>query len=190
VWITDDNGETWERGVAGLIPRYLPEEARADTLMHCVHKMLRAPLRPQRLFMQFHGGVYRSDNGGRSWTDIAAGLPADFGFPLVIDPGEPQNVFVIPLSADTDRVTVDGRLRVYRSSDAGSTWEPLTNGLPQEDAYLTVLRQAFACDDSEPLGLYFGTKSGTIYGSADGGDSWNLLAEHLPVIKSVRCSAN
>ena len=105
VWITEDHGASWQRGVTGLIPRYIPEDARAETLMHCVHKMLRAPLQPSRLFMQFHGGVYRSDDSGNSWQDIAEGLPADFGFPLVLDPANPDRVFVIPLTADTDRVT-------------------------------------------------------------------------------------
>src|SRR5207248_2929331 len=128
----------------GILPGYLPEEARAGATQLCVHHMERAPERPERLFMQFHGGVYRSDDAGERWTAIGDGLPSDFGFPMAVDPADPDSAFVIPLTADTDRVTPDGAVRVYETRDAGETWTARGEGLPSRDAYLTVLRLAFA----------------------------------------------
>jgi photosystem II stability/assembly factor-like uncharacterized protein/molybdopterin converting factor small subunit len=190
VWLTDDGGASWRRGVDGLVPRYLPEEARADTLMHCVHKIERAASRPTTLYMQFHVGVYRSDDGGESWLDIGSegGLPADFGFPLVAHPRDPECAWVVPLVADVDRVTPEGRLRVYKTTDAGASWRALTEGLPQRDAWTTLLRQAFCRDDLDPVGLYFGTESGEVFASADEGESWTSVVSRLPKITSVRWS--
>ncbi len=188
VWISEDRGATWRTGYTGLYPRYMPEEAREGTHALCVHDMQRAPLRPDRLFLQFHGGVYRSDDAGETWLDIAGGLPADFGFPIVVDPSDPDSAYVIPLTADVDRVTTEGRLRVYETRDAGSSWTPHSDGLPQEEAYLTILRQAFDVDGASPLGLYFGTTSGEVFGSADAGASWFTAAPHLAPVTSVRVS--
>jgi photosystem II stability/assembly factor-like uncharacterized protein len=189
VWLTDDGCKTWRRGVKGLVARYLPEEARTDTHTFCVHNMSRAPRRPETLYMQFHGGIYRSDDAGESWTDIGTdrGLPSDFGFPLTIDPADPDRAFVIPLVADADRVTPDGRVRVYETRDRGGSWQALEDGLPQSGAHLTVLRQAFCNDGNRPLGLYFGATSGELFGSGDGGRSWSTIASRLPPILSVRC---
>jgi hypothetical protein len=187
VWLTEDGGRTWRHGNAGLRPRYLPEDASEDTLALCVHNMRRAPRRPERIFMQFHGGVYRSDDAGESWTAIGEGLPSDFGFPMVIDPADPDSAYVIPLSADMDRVTPDGRVRVYETRDAGETWTPRGDGLPASDAYLTILRQAFdSVGEGPSLQLYFGATNGEVFGSADAGASWSTVAGHLPPVYSVR----
>lgn len=191
VWITADGGQCWRRGVQGLVARYLPPEAREDTLDFCVHSLRRSPQQPDTLYMQFHGGVYRSDDSGDTWIDIgtpSGRLPSDFGFPLVVDPHDPNRALVIPLTADLDRVTPEGRVRVFETRDRGESWIALSNGLPQENAYLTILRQAFCHDGQKPLGLYFGTESGELFGSADDGAGWQILAKHLPPILAVRCS--
>jgi photosystem II stability/assembly factor-like uncharacterized protein len=189
VWLSDDSGQTWRRGNEGLVPRYLPEEARDGSLDLCVHNLHRARTQPDRLFMQFHGGVYRSDDAGESWNDIGTdtGLPSDFGFPMVVDPADPDNAYVIPLTADMDRVTPDGRVRVYETRDAGSSWKARGDGLPAEDAYLTILRQAFDREGSgEGMGLYFGATSGDVFGSGDAGASWFTAATRLAPVFSVR----
>jgi photosystem II stability/assembly factor-like uncharacterized protein len=187
VWLTEDGGRTWQHGNEGLVAGYLPEDATAGTMDLCVHDLHRAPRRPERLFLQFHGGVYRSDDAGATWTDIGDGLPSDFGFPLVVDPADPDSAYVIPLAADTDRVTPAGRVRVYETRDAGATWTARGDGLPQEDAYLTVLRQAFdRAGEGPALELYFGSTSGEIFGSGDAGASWSTVAARLPPVYSVR----
>jgi photosystem II stability/assembly factor-like uncharacterized protein len=187
VWLSEDGGASWRHGNEGLVPPYIPEEAQESTIDLCVHNMHRAPGRPERLFMQFHGGVYRSDDAGASWTSIAEGLPSDFGFPMTIDPADPDSAFVIPLVADVDRVTVDGRVRVFGTRDGGASWTALSDGLPQDDAYLTILRQAFDHDGAGPeMGLYFGATSGDVFGSADAGASWFSVRERLAPVNSVR----
>jgi photosystem II stability/assembly factor-like uncharacterized protein len=189
VWLSDDGGETWRRGNKGLVARYVPEETRETTTDLCVHNMHRHPTKPERLFMQFHGGVYRSDDAGESWIDIGTDteLPSDFGFPLVVDPADAESAYVIPLVADVDRVTPDGRVRVYETRDAGASWTPRGDGLPSEDAYLTILRQAFGREGSgEDMGLYFGATSGDVFGSRDAGASWFTAASNLPPVHSVR----
>ncbi len=185
VWLTDDGGATWSHGNEGIVADYLPEQARASAIDLCVHHLERAPKRPERLFLQFHGGVYRSDDAGRSWTDIAAGLPHDFGFPVVLDPADPDSAFVIPVTTE-DRVT-DGSVVVWETRDAGATWMPRDRGLPQQNAWLSVLRQAFAATGEGPeLELYFGATSGEIFGSGDAGASWFGVATRLPAIASLR----
>jgi hypothetical protein len=189
VWLTDDGGATWRSGNAGIVPRYLPEDIPEDEIGLCVHRLQRAPTQPERIFMQFHGGIYRSDDAGESWHDIARGLPSDFGFPLVLDPADPASAYVIPLAADTDRVTPEGRVRVYETRDAGASWSPRGDGLPAENAYLTVLREAFDwVGESTALELYFGATSGTVYGSGDAGASWFDVATNLPPVHSIAAS--
>ena len=191
MWLTEDRGKTWRRGNSGLNPRYLPEEAlQNENAGRCVHHVERAPGLPERLFMQFHGGVFRSDDGGESWTDIAAGLPSDFGFPLMVDPADPDSAYVIPLVADMDRVTPEGRVRVYETRDAGESWSPRGDGLPSEHAYLTVLRQAFnRTGRGDELELYFGSTSGEVFGSPDAGATWSSVASRLPPVFSVTASS-
>jgi hypothetical protein len=191
VWLTEDRGATWRRGNAGLVAGYLPDEPPSEPVNLCVHHIERSPARPERLFMQFHGGVYRSDDGGSSWTSIADGLPSDFGFPLALDPADPDSAYVIPLQADMDRVTPGGKVRVYETRDAGASWTARADSLPQEHAYLTVLRLAFDRAGSGPdLELYFGATSGDVFGSADAGASWFSAARLLPPVYSVHANAN
>jgi hypothetical protein len=186
VWLTDDRGATWRQGNEGLVARYVPEDVPADEIALCVHRVHRAATRPERMFLQFHGGVYRSDDAGETWADIGAGLPSDFGFALALDPADPDSAYVIPLTADIDRVTPDGRVRVYETRDAGASWEPRGDGLPHEHAYLTVLREAFDwLGEGDALELYFGATSGTVFGSGDAGASWFEVATYLPPVLSV-----
>ncbi len=190
VWLSDDGGQSWRRGNQGLLARYLPEEVREASNQLCVHHVERSPSSPERMFMQFHGGVYRSDDAGESWSDIAEGLPSDFGFPLTVDPADPDSAYVIPLKADTDRVTAEGRVLVWQTRDAGANWKPCGDGLPQRDAYLTILRQAFTqAGEGESLELYFGTTSGEVFGSGDAGTSWFSAARRLPPIYSLIASS-
>jgi hypothetical protein len=186
VWLTEDGGATWRSGNEGLVARYLPEDTPAEQISLCVHRLHRARERPERMFMQFHGGVYRSDDAGRTWTAIADGLPSDFGFPLALDPSDPDSAYVIPLTADTDRVTPDSRVRVYETRDGGASWTARGRGLPHEHAYLTILREAFGWrGEGTSLELYFGATSGDVFGSPDAGASWSEVATRLPPVLSV-----
>ena len=187
VWITDDGGSSWRTGYTGLVPEYMPEEARGDTNVLCVHNMHRATLRPERLFMQFHGGVYRSDDEGSTWADIRAGLPSPFGFPLIVDPADPDSAFVIPMTGAEDRTVPAASLGVYATRDAGASWTKKGAGLPDHDAYLTILRQAFDRDgEGADMSLWFGATSGEVFGSTDAGASWFTVAPRLAPVTSVR----
>jgi photosystem II stability/assembly factor-like uncharacterized protein len=187
VWLTDDRGETWRTGYEGLSPDYVPEEDRATTDALCVHNMHRSARRPERMFMQFHGNVYRSDDAGQSWKSVSAGLPSSFGFPLTVDPDDPDSAFVIPLVGAEDRVTPEGLVRVYETRDGGDTWTARGDGLPGPDAYLTVLRQAFAREgEGAGMALFFGATSGDVFGSADAGGTWFTVRERLAPVTSVR----
>jgi photosystem II stability/assembly factor-like uncharacterized protein len=186
VWHTEDGGESWHRRNGGLVARYMPEEAGESTDQLCVHSLCRSRRRPERLFMQFHGGVYRSDDAGESWHDVGRDLVSDFGFPLAIDPDDADSAYVIPLGADTDRVTPEGRVRVFETRDGGKRWATRGDGLPQRDAYLTILRQAFdSVGSGDRLQLYFGATSGEVFGSGDAGASWSTAALRLPPVYSV-----
>jgi len=187
VWLTDDGGASWRTGYAGLVPEYMPEEAREGTNVLCVHNMHRAVARPERLFMQFHGGVYRSDDAGETWHDIRAGLPTQaFGFPLVTDPADPDSAFVIPMTGAEDRIVPDGALAVYGTRDAGASWTAAGVGLPT-DAYVTILRQAFdRSGQGDDLGMWFGATSGEVFGSLDAGRTWFTAVPRLAPVTSVR----
>ncbi len=190
VCLSDDGGASWRYSNDGIVLEYLPEDAREGVVaQHCVHNVRRSAARPERMFMQFHGGVYRSDDAGDSWVDVGDGteLPSDFGFPIVIDPADPDSAYVIPHIGAEDRTTPGGSVVVWQTRDAGASWQPCRDGLPQEHAYLTVLREAFDSAGAGPeLELYFGATSGEVFGSGDAGASWSAVAAHLPPVYSVR----
>jgi photosystem II stability/assembly factor-like uncharacterized protein len=153
----------------------------------CVHKVAADAANPDRLYLQNHGGVYRTDDWGGTWVSIADGLPSDFGFPVVAHPHSAGTVYLFPLEADGRRAPPGGQCRVYRSTDAGGSWEPLGKGLP-DGFWVGVLRDALCTDGADPLGLYLGTRGGEVYASADEGESWSQLATHLPDVLSVRAA--
>lgn len=183
VYRSDDGGATWSPKNQGTRADFLPE--RYPPYGQCVHKLIVHPANPDRLYQQNHCGVYRSDDRGESWTEITGGLPSEFGYALATDPSDPDVAWVIPEESSHMRTTIDGRLRVYRTRDAGRTWEPLGDGLPQEHAYVSILREGLASDTLDPCGLYFGTSSGHLFASRDRGESWTLIAGFLPRILSV-----
>ena len=181
---TEDGGATWEPRNSGVRADFLPDPY--PVIGQCVHKLVMAPGMPERLYQQNHCGQYRSDDAGRTWISLEAGLPSSFGFAMVTHPHDPQTAFAIPLSeADKGRYMPDGRAAVWRTRDAGATWQDLRVGLPQSDAYLGVLREAMARDALDPFGLYFGTSTGQVFASADEGESWREIAAFLPPIHSV-----
>jgi len=184
VYRTDDGGRSWEARNRGVRAEFLPD--KHPEFGQCVHKVVQHPKRPETLFLQNHWGLYRSDDGGESWRDIARDVPSDFGFAMVAHPHDPDVVYIVPLESDGFRVTPEGRMRVYRTRDGGGSWEALTNGLPQEQAYETVLRDGMAADALDPAGIYVGTRSGKLFGSADGGASWSTLAAGLPPVVCVK----
>ncbi|HYV24923.1 MAG TPA: hypothetical protein VE969_06765 [Pyrinomonadaceae bacterium] len=186
VYRSDDGGESWAPHNKGICARFLPPDQQYPEWGQCVHKVVSHPSNPDRMFLQHHWGVYRSDNAGESWNDIGRGLPSDFGFAMEMDPNDANIVYIIPIESDEFRCTPEGKLRVYRTKSGGESWEPLTNGLPQEDALETILRDNMKADGNNPTGLYFGTRSGKVFGSNDGGDSWTLIKQGLPPITCVK----
>lgn len=184
VYRTDDGGKTWKARNVGVRAEFLPD--KYPEFGQCVHKVVQHPSKPERLFLQNHWGLYRSDDWGDSWTDIANGVPSDFGFAMQMHPKDPDTVYIVPLESDMFRCTPEAKLRVYRTTDAGASWEPLTEGLPQKNAYETVLRDAMTADSMDDAGIYFGTRSGKLFGSTDDGATWREIADSLPPIVCVK----
>ena len=183
VFKTEDGGKSWRPANKGLHSEGIPDP-NAE-VGHCVHRIAMHPARPDTLFMQKHWDVMRSDDAGDSWREVSDNLPSDFGFPIDVHPHEPNTIYVVPIKSDSEHVPPDGKLRVYRSRTGGNDWEALTNGLPQSDCYVNVLRDAMAVDTLESPGIYFGTTGGQVYGSADAGDSWAPIVRDLPAVYSV-----
>jgi photosystem II stability/assembly factor-like uncharacterized protein len=180
---SDDEGKTWRPINRGLRSEQIPNPTAE--VGHCVHRIAMHRSRPDVLFMQKHWDVMRSDDGGESWREVSGNLPSDFGFPIDVHAHEPETIYVVPIKSDSEHYPPEGKLRVYRSRTGGNEWEALTNGLPQSNCYVNVLRDAMAVDSLDPCGVYFGTTGGQVYGSANSGDSWAPIVRDLPSVVSV-----
>jgi photosystem II stability/assembly factor-like uncharacterized protein len=184
---TQDGGASWELRNKGVRADFYPGDP--PEFGQCVHKLVMAADGGEHLYQQNHCGVYRSSDGGRQWDEITAGLPSQFGFPMAAHPRDPNTVWTIPMTEpDAGRYMIDGHTAVYRTNDAGASWTKSTAGLPQDNAYISVLREAMAVDRLDPVGVYFGTSTGQLYGSRDEGRTWSLVADNLPSIWSVEAA--
>ncbi len=180
---SDDGGASWKPINKGLVSDFIPNPTAE--IGHCVHRIDMHPSNPNVLYMQKHWDVMRSEDCGDNWTEVSGDLPSDFGFPIAVHAHEPETIYVVPILSDSLHYPPEGKLRVYRSSKGGDDWEALTNGLPQENCYVNVLRDAMCVDKLDSCGIYFGTTGGQVYCSPDGGDNWNAIARDLPPVLSV-----
>lgn len=180
---SDDAGKTWKVTTKGLKSKYMPDPTAE--VGFCVHRIAHNPKKPNTLYMQLHWDVMRSDDAGDNWYEISGNLPTDFGFPIEVHPHEPDTVYVVPILSDSEHYPPEGKLRVYRSKTGGNEWEALTNGLPQENCYVNILRDAMSTDSLDSAGIYFGTTGGQVYCSPDGGDHWSAIVHDLPPVVSV-----
>jgi photosystem II stability/assembly factor-like uncharacterized protein len=180
---TDDGGESWKAINQGLRSEGIPDP-KAE-VGHCVHRIAMHPARPSVLFMQKHWDVMRTDDAGDSWHEVSGNLPTDFGFAIDVHAHEPETIYVVPIKSDSEHFPLDGKLQVFRSRTGGDEWEALSTGLPQQDCYVNVLRNAMAVDRLDSCGVYFGTTGGQVYVSADGGDHWKAIVHDLPPVLSV-----
>ena len=180
---TDDGGASWKPINKGLYSAFMPDPTAE--VGHCVHHVAMHKSRPGTLFMQKHWDVMRSDDAGENWREISGNLPTDFGFVIDVHAHEPETLYVVPIKSDSEHFVHEAKLRVYRSRSGGNEWEALTRGLPQENCYVNVLRDAMAVDSLDKCGVYFGTTGGQVYASADGGDSWGAIVRDLPAVLSV-----
>ena len=170
---SDDRGTTWKPINRGLHSQYIPNPTAE--VGHCVHRIAMHPSRPGVLFMQKHWDVMCSDDAGDNWREVSGNLPTDFGFPIDVHAHEPETIYVVPIKSDAEHFPLDGKLQVYRSRTGGNDWEALTNGLPQSNCFVNVLRNAMAIDKLDPCGVYFGTTGGQVYASANAGDNWSPI---------------
>jgi hypothetical protein len=180
---SDDAGESWRPVTRGLKSDFMPDPTAE--IGHCVHRIAMHRSRPNVLFMQKHWDVMRSDDAGDNWHEVSGNLPTDFGFAIDVHAHEPETIYVVPITSDSLHYPPEGKLRVYRSRTGGQEWEALTNGLPQSDCYVNVLRDAMAVDSLDSCGVYFGTSGGQVYASADAGDNWAPIVSNLPAVLSV-----
>ena len=181
---SEDGGESWRAINRGLVSPYNLPDPDAE-VGHCVHRIALHRSRPGVLFMQKHWDVLRSDDAGDSWREVSGNLPSDFGFPIAVHAHEPETIYVVPIKSDSEHYPPDAKLRVYRSRTGGTEWEALTNGLPQQNCYVNVLRGAMSVDMLQQCGIYFGTTGGQVYGSSNAGDSWTAIVRDLPAVLSV-----
>jgi hypothetical protein len=192
VFRTEDGGASWQPmndHIKEPAHQFDPNVPLYPEAGQCVHHIEHAAGSADRLYMQAHWGTYRSDDGATHWTEITDGLPSEFGLAMAAHPHDPDTAYVVPLQGGELRCPPEGKLRVFRTRDAGSTWEPLTEGLPQNDAFMGVYRDGLCCDRLDPAGVYFGTNTGQLYASANGGDSWTLITRNLPPITSVAAAS-
>lgn len=180
---SDDGGATWRHANANTRADFLPDPY--PEYGQCIHRLIQHPERPDTLYQQNHCGVYASIDGGDGWTDIQGGLPSPFGFPIALDPHHPDTLFTV-VEDGVGRYNFPDTFTVYRSRDAGGSWEALTDGLPSgKQVRLGVLRHGMCTDALDPCGVYVGTNTGQLFVSDDRGDHWNLVADFLPPIYSV-----
>jgi photosystem II stability/assembly factor-like uncharacterized protein len=186
VFHSADGGSSWEPRNRGTRADFLPEGENYPEFGQCVHCLVMAPGGDERLYQQNHCGMYRSEDGGRAWQSIEAGLPSSFGFAAAAHPRDADTLYLVPLNGDiAGRYVPDGRCAVWRTRDQGESWTDLREGLPQGNVYFGVLRQAMATDRLDPAGVYFGTNNGSLFASGDEGERWSCIAQHLPGILSV-----
>ena len=188
VFETRDQGRSWQPLNQGCRADFLPDpypEYGHDP--HCVRLH---PLQPDRLYQQNHCGIYRIERAEGRWVRIGEAMPkkvGDIGFPLVLHPRDPDTLWVFPMDGTSvwPRVSPEGKPAAYVSRNAGKSWQRLDRGLPREQAWWTVKRQAMCADTQEPVGIYFGTTSGEVWGSVDEGKRFTCLARHLPEIYAL-----
>ena len=188
VFRTDDGGASWQPKNSNIrepAHQFDPNVPLYPEAGQCVHHLELAAGGGERMYLQGHLGTYRSDDGAEHWIDITAGLPSEFGLAMAVHPHDRDTMYVLPLQGGDLRCPPEKKLRVYRTRDAGNSWEPLTAGLPQENAFMGVYRDGLCCDDLDTPGVYFGTNTGQLYASADEGANWSLITQNLPPITSV-----
>lgn len=184
VWVSEDDGASWEVRTEGMYAAYMPPERANDPAIQDPHRVVRCPANPDVLWTQHHNGAFRSTNGGRSWSELKV-PPSSFGFAVAAHPKDPDTAWFVPAEKDERRIPVDGKVVVARTRDGGETFDVLREGLPQEHAYDLTLRHALDVDDSGDV-LAFGTTSGSLFVTDDGGDRWEVVSHHLPPIHAVR----